>query len=212
MLPKRQTSGPCWPGTSQKTLLLSPFSVHNFQKIQGVVSVRGVSLISVEEWCGHTCFYDLICESWLFCASRWRPCEVMSCNNFCLYYSYISIFDKWPAEVYLHRYQKTGEVVFSCMPVERVQYIASCSARFASYPQIPGQVKTKILAHAVAFTRLMRTQRWQVFKCICFKCCVCGKESECKVQTKIIVLYRKRYMGFLFWNVTQCCLLYIFCI
>lgn len=31
---------------------------------------------------------------------------------------------------------------------------------------------------------------------LCFKCCVCGRESECNAQTKIIVLYRKRYLGF----------------
>lgn len=54
------------PLTLQLPWSLLNTSVHNVQRIQGVVTVRGVSLMSAEEWCGHMCFYDLICDSWLF--------------------------------------------------------------------------------------------------------------------------------------------------
>lgn len=172
-------------------------------------SLYEVSLMSVEEWCGRLCFYHLIVTHDYLCILiefLWSQ----SCNYF-VYATRTSLFlirDLLSVFALLLEGDWGSNLLYANRTCTVYSIVLSQICILPSSSQ-SGYGLT--LAHAVAFTRFTQTQ-WQVFKCICFKGCVCGKESECKVQTKITVLYRKRYSGFLFWNVTKCSLLYIFCI
>lgn len=188
--------------SSIKTLLKLNTRV---QRIQGVVAVPGVSSVSVRSmWpCVRACarlnwlfVHRVSVQSFPMTSFVYATC---SCLFLLYYFWYVA-----------PKHRRFG---FR----RHLPGLRSCTAYSvwldgsASFPEIPSQGLTSA-PPTVAFNHVTHTLL-PVFNCISALNAVSVAESECKVQTKkkVIVLYRKRYLGFLFWNVTTVYLLYIFC-
>ena len=210
------------PLSSQKTLLFWPFNYLGANWTWELMMFEEFRALSLYEVC-HLCLLRshvairafLWFKSWLMniCASRWSSCEVMSCNYLCLYCSYISIFDTWPTECICIATRGKGRGS-PLLYAER-----SCTVRGIVLHQIcivphkfPLTLRPALSSCCCLYSFNADTTTAGVSDVFALNVVSVAKRVNVKFIQKIIVLYRKRYLEFLFWNVTKCCLLYIFCI